>query len=101
MEFDITLEDLQEIGFNLPGDPTTALAELNDELNKRIGTEITESLDDEQLEQMMLIKQSGDENALTDWMVANIPELKDIVSDERDILLGELADKAEESQYLK
>ena len=46
MEFDITLEDLQEIGFNLPGDPTTALAELNDELNKRIGTEITESLDD-------------------------------------------------------
>ena len=46
---------------------------------------------------MMLIKQSGDENALTDWMVANIPELKDIVSDERDIFLGELADKAEES----
>jgi hypothetical protein len=44
----------------------------------------------------MTVKQSGDNDALASWMSANIPELEDIVSDERDILLGELADKASE-----
>ena len=97
MNFDITLEDLQSIGINPQTEQVeTTLSDLNNTLNKRIGVEITEALTDEQLDEMMTVKQSGDNDALASWMSANIPELEDIVSDERDILLGELADKASE-----
>ena len=97
MNFDITLEDLQSIGITPPAEQIeTTLSDLNDTLNERIGVEITESLTDEQLDEMMTVKQSGDKDALASWMSANIPEIKDIVSDERDIFLGELADKASE-----
>ena len=97
MNFDITLEDLQSAGVNIPPEQAEAtLSKINDDLNERIGVEITEALTDEQLDEMMTVKQSGDNDALASWMSANIPELEDIVSDERDILLGELADKASE-----
>lgn len=95
MNFDITLEDLQSAGINIPPEQAEAtLSKINDDLNERIGVEITEALTDEQLDEMMRIQQSGDQDALANWMSANIPELSEIVSDERDILLGELADKA-------
>ena len=97
MNFDITLEDLQSIGINPQTEQVeTTLSDLNNTLNERIGVEITEALTDEQLDEMMTVKQSGDKDALASWMSANIPEIKDIVSDERDIFLGELADKASE-----
>ena len=97
MNFDITLEDLQSIGINPQTEQVeTTLSDLNNTLNERIGVEITEALTDEQLDEMMTVKQSGDKDALASWMSANIPEIKNIVSDERDILLGELADKASE-----
>ena len=97
MNFDITLEDLRSIGINLPPEQVeSTLSDLNNTLNERIGIEITESLTDDKLDEMMTIKQSGDNDALVSWMSANIPELEDIVSDERDILLGELADKTSE-----
>ena len=95
MNFDITLEDLQSAGINIiPEKAEATLSKINDDLNERIGVEITEALTDEQLDEMMRIQQSGDQDALANWMTANIPELSEIVSDERDILLGELADKA-------
>ena len=95
MNFDITLEDLPSAGVNIPPEQAEAtLSKINDDLNERIGVEITEALTDEQLDEMMRIQQSGDQDALANWMTANIPELSEIVSDERDILLGELADKA-------
>ena len=95
MNFDITLEDLQSAGVNIPPEQAEAtLSKINDDLNEHIGVEITEALTDEQLDEMMRIQQSGDQDALANWMSANIPELSEIVSDERDILLGELADKA-------
>ena len=97
MNFDITLEDLQSIGINPQTEQVeTTLSDLNNTLNERIGVEITEALTEEQLDEMMTVKQSGDKDALASWMSANIPEIKNIVSDERDILLGELADKASE-----
>lgn len=95
MNFDITLEDLQSIGINLAeAESEATLTELNDTLNERIGTEITEALTDEQLEQLLELQKADDEVAVTQWLEANVPELAEIVSDERDILLGELADQA-------
>lgn len=95
MNFDITLEDLQSIGINLDeADVETTLTELNDTLNERIGTEITEALNDEQLDQLLTLQKADDQVAIAQWLEANVPELAEIVSDERDILLGEIADKA-------
>ena len=66
MNFDITLEDLQSIGINPQAEQVeTTLSGLNNTLNERIGVEITEALTDEQLDEMMAIKQSGDKDALT------------------------------------
>ena len=95
MNFDITLEDLQSIGAILPEAESEAmLTEINDTLNERIGTEITEALNDEQLKQLLSLQQSGDTAAIDNWLEATVPELSEIMSDERDILLGELADQA-------
>lgn len=96
MNFDITLEDLQSIGIDLPQEQVgSTLSGINNTLNERIGVEITEALNDKQLDEMMAVKQSGDQDALASWMSTNVADLTDIVSDERDILLGEIADKAQ------
>ncbi len=96
MNFNITVEDLQSIGIDLPQEQVgPTLLDINNTLSERIGVEITEALNDEQLDEMMAIKQSGDQDALANWMSTNVLDLTDIVSDERDILLGELADKAQ------
>lgn len=95
MNFDITLEDLQSIGISLTEAESEAkLNELNDALNERIGTEITEALNDEQLEQLLELQKTDNQDAITQWLESSVPELSEIVSDERDILLGELADQA-------
>lgn len=57
MNFDITLEDLQSAGVNIPPEQAEAtLSKINDDLNERIGVEITEALTDEQLDEMMSVQ---------------------------------------------
>lgn len=92
----ITVEHLKAMGIDLSDDDTAALLEhLNETLSERIGEEVTDSLDDEQLDEMLKIQQTGTPEELADWIAKNVKELEDIVSDEKDILLGELADDAD------
>jgi hypothetical protein len=93
----ITLEHLTHLGINLEGKDTDSLLEhLNDSLQERVGTEITESLDDEKLEQLVEVQENGSDQDIADWLETNVPELKEIVQDEIDILLGELANSNED-----
>ena len=92
----ITKDLLLSLGISLTDNQLDTLVEhANTTLNERIGTEITESLDDEKLEQLVALQESGDDEKTSAWLLENVPELKDIIEDERDILLGELADNAE------
>lgn len=97
MNFSITIQDLAAMGISLPADTADrTLEEFNAELDERIGIAVAEMLDDEQLEQMTRLQKAGDDAALTQWLADALPDIAEIISDERDILLGEIADRADE-----
>lgn len=72
------------------------LTRVNTELDERVGTEIAETLDDDQLKTLIELQQKGNEDEVDAWIQANVVELEQIVEDERDILLGELAANADQ-----
>lgn len=93
----ITLEHLTQLGINLKDKDVDALLQhLNETLQERVGTEITDSLDDTKLEQLVKMQGSSSDEDIGDWLESNVPELQDIVQGEIDILLGELADSNED-----
>ncbi len=92
----ITLDHLEKIGLTKDTEDTSALLKkINGQLDERIGEEVSLSLSDEQLDEMMKLQEDGDEDALDEWMSKNVPDLEQIAEDERDIMLGELAENAD------
>ena len=93
----ITKEILDAVGIAIPNDveEEELLKHLNETLAERIGEEIAASLDDDRLDEMMVIQESGDSVKLGEWLATNVPDLQEIAEDERDILLGEIADNAD------
>ena len=88
----ITQQDLDAASIIVAEDEVEAyLAQANQTLAERIGAEITDSLTDEEIDEMVGVQEVGDAAALQAWLIANVPELGEIVQDEVDILLGELA----------
>lgn len=98
MNSTITIETLQQFGIdtNRP-DVDNFLAELNDELDERIGAEITDSLDDQKLDQLLELQESADSAAVSDWLQANVANLEQIAQDEAVILLGEVAESSDQA----
>lgn len=92
----ITKDLLDEAGIDLTGqDVDTLLAHLNQTLEERVGTEITESLTDTQLEELATLQENGSDEEVGIWLEKNVPELQEITQDEIDILLGELSENAD------
>jgi hypothetical protein len=92
----ITRDILNQAGINLDGkDIDALLTHLNQTLEERVGTEITASLSDEQLNELLDLQEKGDDEAVADWLQANVEELDQIAQDEIDILLGELAENSD------
>jgi hypothetical protein len=89
----ITKESLDAFGISLGDqDEESLLDHLNETLQERIGTEVAAMLDDDKLKELLTLQESEDDVAVGDWLVRNVPELPQIVQDEIDILLGEIAD---------
>jgi hypothetical protein len=89
----ITEQTLEDLDIKLDPEAKQQLLEhFNETLQTRIGAEITESLNDDQLEELLTLQQDGDEAKIAQWLRQNVPDLNDIVQDEVDILIGELAD---------
>jgi len=92
----ITKALLDEAGIDLTGQDVDALlAHLNRTLEERVGTEITESLDDTQLDELLAVQENGSDEEVGAWLEKNVPELQEITQDEIDILLGELSENAD------
>ena len=92
----ITEDTLAQAGIDLSEkDVSALLGHLNTTLEERVGTEITASLNDAQLKELLEVQDSGGDEAVAEWMTKNVPELAEITQDEIDILLGELANNAE------
>lgn len=92
----ITKQLLDEAGIDLSDQNVdTLIAHLNQTLEERVGTEITESLNDDQLKALLDVQETGNDEAVGAWLEQNVPELQEITQDEIDILLGELAENAD------
>ena len=91
----ITKELLEEYGIELGSqDVASLLQHLNDTLNERIGAEVTDSLEDEQLDELLKLQESAGDEQVGAWIEQHVSELQQIIQDETDILLGELAENA-------
>lgn len=91
---------LNSIGINLPEDQMQALIQhVEDTINSQIGEEIVESLDDDQLKELVQM-QDNDAPAeeIDAWIRARVPEYDEIIEDNVAIVLGELADNSDAIQ---
>lgn len=96
----VTKAQLNSIGINLPEDQMQALIQhVEDTINSQIGEEIVESLDDEQLKELVQM-QDNDVPAeeIDAWIRARVPEYDEIIEDNVAIVLGELADNSDAIQ---
>lgn len=83
----ITLDDASSEAFSQHFENT---------LNSRVIEEIIDILENDQLEQLATLRDSGDDEVLQKWLVENIPDLSEIIQDEVAILLGEIVENSDE-----
>lgn len=92
----ITKELLAEIGVNASEEDIAKLSiHFETTLDKRVMDSVIAELEDQQITELQKLKEGSDEQ-LVAWLNQNVPELKDIIEEETDILLGELAEHSEE-----
>lgn len=86
---------LTNLGIHLSEEHYQALEEhFETTLNERVINEIILELSPEQAAQLADLQQASDDEVIT-WLKANVPNVTEIVSDEVDILLGEIAENSE------
>lgn len=96
----VTKAQLNSIGINLPEDQMqTLIQHVEDTINSQIGEEIVESLDDDQLKELVQM-QDNDAPAeeIDAWIRARVPEYDEIIEDNVAIVLGELANNSDAIQ---
>lgn len=88
-----TPELLADLGIKLPADAESELLDhLTNTLQERIGLAIFDLLDDGEAEALIALQEHGNEAVIADWIQVNVPEYKDIVEDEFNILVADLAE---------
>ncbi len=91
----ITKDFLNQIGVNISDEDAEKLSEyFETTLDKRVMDSIVSELSDEQLEELQQMKNNPNEQ-LMNWLSSNVPSLKEIIEEETDILLGELAEHSD------
>ena len=91
----LTRTILQNLGIDLTEEDFASLSQhFETTLDERVINEIVLELEPEQAAELAQL-QGSDDQAVLAWLQANVPDLADIVSDEIDILLGELAENSE------
>ena len=72
----ITKDSLVALGINLADkDVDSLIAHLNETVEERIGTEITESLSDDQLAELVKLQETASDNEVGEWIAAHVPRL--------------------------
>jgi len=97
MDNTITENDLHKLGIDLIGNELTSLLDhLNEELNDRVGESILRELSDDQIDEYNEIMKTDDDNIIGGWILKQIPDFQQIVQDEINVVLGEVAEKSTE-----
>lgn len=93
----ITQSTLETLGIDLTGEDVDALLDdLNETLQERVGTEIAQSLEEEQLKELVELQESATEIEIGDWIQKNVQGLQQIIQNETDILIAEIVEDDEE-----
>lgn len=93
----ITQSTLETLGIDLTGEDVDALLDdLNETLQERVGTEITQSLNEDQLKKLVELQESASETEIGEWLQKNVPDMQQIIQNEIDILIGEIVEDEEE-----
>ena len=92
MMFQLDDDFLQELGLgSMPDDQRAAfLQHLYDELELRVGTRLSEGMDEDQLGEFEKLIESNDESGALSWLEANRPHYKDVVAEELEKLRKEV-----------
>jgi len=94
--YTITEANLIEMGIELSDEKMASLLEhLNQELNERVGTALLQELDDEQIDEYNEFAKTANEDQVGEWLSSKIPEFTQIIQDEIDVMLGDIAEKAD------
>jgi len=91
----ITQHDLDRFGIKTR-DSAVLLQEANNALYERVGLEVIGRLSDNDLDELMRRQETDDGAALFAWLSQRVAHLDEILSDERTLILGDLAKKADE-----
>lgn len=99
----ITVDQLREMGLNLPEQQLQELAvHVQDTINERIGEEAVESLTGEQLEELITMQDNGvSGDQIGEWLRTRMPDYEQIVEDNTMIVLGEVVDDIDTIQQQK
>lgn len=91
----LTREYLSSLGVELNDESYALLAEHFDTtLQERVVDEVVAELTPEQAAELAHLHTTNDD-AIYSWLEQNVPDFADIVADEVDILLGEVAEDSE------
>ncbi|NCU29359.1 hypothetical protein EOM60_01970 [Candidatus Saccharibacteria bacterium] len=91
----LTKEFLEQIGIYLDDESIAKLSEsVEEELYQRVIKEIIELSDDDIIAELSKLNDMSDSDAQS-WLQANVEDLDEIVNDEIAILLGDLAENAD------
>lgn len=87
---------LADLGIKLPADAEAELLEhLTTTLQERIGLAIFDLLDDREAEALIALQEHGNDKVIADWIQTNVPEYQDVIQDEYDLLVADLAENAQ------
>ena len=88
----ITKAQLNAVGINLPDDEMEDLIQrAENEVNERVGEELFESLDDDQLKEFVAMQEDGvSDDKIAEWLAERVPDYKQIVDDNTVIVLDEV-----------
>lgn len=89
----ITKAQLNAVGINLPDDEMEDLIQrAENEVNERVGEELFESLDDDQLKEFVAMQEdeSVSDDKIAEWLAERVPDYKQIVDDNTVIVLDEV-----------
>lgn len=93
----ITQQTLEDAGIDLTGEDVLALlAHLNDIVEERISTKVTDTLTEEQMKTMLALQDDGSDQDLAVWMKKHVPKMDTLVQGEVDRLIDEIIDTDDE-----
>lgn len=93
----ITRDDLLDLGVK-ETEVDALLAELNDKAEQLIGDEIVGALAEPDVQTLVDMQETADDEELGQWIAEHVPDYPTIVQDNIDIVLGEFAQSLPEPE---